>query len=296
MHGQIGRFSALSAALNISINLFLKALALDASSGLSILTTSKSNCAHACPVLLVALSGVIFVTTPYNGIRRPINLVMYLILLLLLQKKLVNYYIWSYNEQCSLIEEPKNTMPKTLNNVKEDILLVTRELLKDTGYSDLNIRKIAARCGVATGTVYNYYTSKNEIIVEILLNEWNLMLRRIDQNVKAFPNLIDKLEIMFNELNYFMTNVHGSWFETYPISNDSNMDILKIKEQKKLLRNQLSDKICVFITTDKIENQEALSICDIIASILITYSNENIEFSRLKLSLIALVNELERLT
>ena len=123
-------------------------------------------------------------------------------------------------------------MPKNLNNVKEDILIVTRELLKDTGYSDLNIRKIAARCGVATGTVYNYYPSKNDIIVEILLNEWNLMLRRIDQNAKASTKVIDKLEIMFNELNFFMINVHGSWFQTHPISNDSSMDVGRIKEKK----------------------------------------------------------------
>ena len=186
-------------------------------------------------------------------------------------------------------------MPKNLNNVKEDILLVTRELLKDVGYSDLNIRRIAARCGVATGTVYNYYTSKNDIIAEILLIEWNLMLRRIDQNAKPVPKLIDKLEIMFNELYFFMNNVHGSWFQAHPISNDSRMDVSSIKEIKKLLKNQLSEKIYSFISTNELLNDNERDICDIISTILISYSNDKLEFSKLRFSLTALVNELEKI-
>jgi len=186
-------------------------------------------------------------------------------------------------------------MPKNLNNVKEDILLVTRELLKETGYSDLNIRKIAAQCGVATGTVYNYYTSKNQIIAEILLNEWNLMLRRIDQNTKSSPMVIDKLEIMFNELNNFMINVHGAWFQTHPVGNDSNMDVSKIKEKRKMLRNQISEKIYSFINVEKPINVETANICDIISNILISYSNDNIEFIKLRHSLSALVNELDKI-
>ena len=183
-------------------------------------------------------------------------------------------------------------MPKNLCNVKEDILLITRQLLKEVGYSDLSIRKIAAQCGVATGTVYNYYNSKNEIIVEILLNEWNLMLKRIDQNAKSVSEVIDKLEIMFNELNYFMTNVHGYWFQTHPINNDSNMNVGKIHEKRKLLRNQLSEKIFSFISMNNIHTVEAINICDIISTILISYSNENYQFRQIRLSLTALVNEL----
>lgn len=186
-------------------------------------------------------------------------------------------------------------MPKNLRNVKEDILAVTRQLIKDTGYSDLNIRKIASECGVATGTVYNYYSSKNQIIGEILLNEWNLMLRRIDQNTKTLIDVIDKLEFMYNELNNFMINVHGAWFQTHPVSNDGNMDVRRIKEKNKILRNQISERIGLFFKTDTTHMVEAMSICDIISHILISYSNDNIEFSKLRLSLSALINELDRL-
>jgi AcrR family transcriptional regulator len=186
-------------------------------------------------------------------------------------------------------------MPKNLNNIREDILLVTRQLLKDTGYPDLSIRKIAAKCGVASGTVYNYYSSKNEIIAEILYNEWNLMLRRIDQSTKASIKVIDKLEIMFNELSYFMNNVHGFWVDTYPIEKNTNINLCTIKEKKQFLRNQLSEKIYSFSDVKQTGNDEARNICHTIAVILIAYSNDNIDFNKLKHSLSALVNEIERL-
>lgn len=183
-------------------------------------------------------------------------------------------------------------MPKNLNNIKEDILLVTRELIKETGYADLNIRKIAARCGVATGTVYNYYSSKNHIIAEILLNEWNLMLRRIDQSTRPLTDAIDKLQVMFNELNNFMINVHGAWFQTYPVENDSSIDVSRIKEKRKMLINQLSEKVYSFVNTDKPKSDELADICDVIASILIMYANEPIKFDKLKPSLTVLLNKL----
>lgn len=186
-------------------------------------------------------------------------------------------------------------MPKNLNNVKEDILLVTRQLLKDTGYSNLSIRKIATECGVALGTVYNYYSSKNEIIAEILNNEWNLMLRRIDQSAKTSLKVIDKLEIMFNELNYFMNNVHGFWFDTYPIGNDNKMSISTIKEKKHLLISQLSERICSFIDNNNACSNDVKSICNTISILLIAYSNDNTDFSKFKISLLALVGGIEKL-
>jgi|GEM_PF-1791957 len=186
-------------------------------------------------------------------------------------------------------------MPKNLTNVKEDILAVTRQMIKETGYSELNIRNIAARCGVATGTVYNYYTSKNQIIAEILLNEWNLMLRRVDQSTRHSAPQIDKLEIIYAELNNFMINVHGKWFQTHPVENTEEMNMSKLNEKRKLLRNQISEKVLALVQPAAGKNQhsrEAVDISDIIAHVLISYSNEEAEFSRLKPALAALLKQL----
>mgnify|MGYP000849086937 FL=1 len=187
-------------------------------------------------------------------------------------------------------------MPKTLTNVKEDIMAVTRQMIKESGYSELNIRNIAARCGVAVGTVYNYFSSKDEIITEILLTEWNLMLRRIDQSSRTTAySPVEMLEVIYNELNSFMINVHGKWFQTIQLENTENVTVSKLTEKKKLLKDQISEKVLAVINSGKdkkLNSQEVKDICDVISRLLISYSNENANFMKLKPSLTALVNSI----
>lgn len=197
----------------------------------------------------------------------------------------------------NIVHKGDELMPKTLTNVKEDILAVTRQMIKESGYSELNIRNIAARCGVAVGTVYNYYSSKDEIITEILLTEWNLMLRRIDQSSKASTySPIDRLETIYKELNNFMINVHGQWFQTIQLEYTENVTVSKLSEKRKLLRDQISEKVAAVINSavDKKSNsQEVTDICQVISHLLISYSNENTDFIRLKPALTALVNSIQ---
>jgi AcrR family transcriptional regulator len=75
-------------------------------------------------------------------------------------------------------------MPKNLQNVREDILGVTRAMIAESGYADLNIRNIAVKCGIGTGTFYNYFSSKQEVVAAIVMHEWELTLRKMDKGVK----------------------------------------------------------------------------------------------------------------
>jgi len=43
------------------------------------------------------------------------------------------------------------------------------ELLRETSYSDLTMRMVAARAGVAPATAYTYFRSKNALIAEVYL-------------------------------------------------------------------------------------------------------------------------------
>jgi AcrR family transcriptional regulator len=52
--------------------------------------------------------------------------------------------------------------------------------LHATGYSALTVRAVAARCGVAPATAYNYFSSKEHLIAEVF---W----RRISAQDEAAP-------------------------------------------------------------------------------------------------------------
>ena len=42
---------------------------------------------------------------------------------------------------------------------KEDILKASRALIQQNGWAAVNIRAVAAACGVSVGCIYNYFAS-----------------------------------------------------------------------------------------------------------------------------------------
>ena len=81
-----------------------------------------------------------------------------------------------YNEHCSVWEECR--MNKTVTS-KEDILSVSRELAAEKGIQEINMRSVAARCGFAVGSVYNYFSSKNDLMIAVIDSIWNEIMQGI---------------------------------------------------------------------------------------------------------------------
>lgn len=159
--------------------------------------------------------------------------------------------------------------------------MVTRKLLIEEGYGKLNVRRIASKCGIAIGTFYNYYKSKQEIVEEILKTEWNMMFRRVEQGSRADMSLIERLEIIYNELSVLMSDVHNIWFENSSLNIDKD-ELSRIKCQKQVLSKSLSNKILHLISTDE-KNKDYELLADVICRLFISYAyEENVEFKKLE--------------
>ena len=55
---------------------------------------------------------------------------------------------------------------------KEDIIGAFLTAAREQGFSKLGMRQIAERCGIAPGTLYNYYSDKNELILDAIASIW----------------------------------------------------------------------------------------------------------------------------
>lgn len=197
------------------------------------------------------------------------------------------------NEHCSF-KERRYSLPKTIINIKEDILMVTRQLLQEKGYEKLNMRTIAAKCGIATGTLYNYYKSKQEIVCEVLRVEWSMMLRRIDQATKSNSCLMNKLEIIYDELGILMNNVHNIWFDFSGINSEKS-EFYSFKHHKNELLKSLSDKILILIKgsdqSKDIQCKDYELIADAICKLFVLYVYEDkMEFARLSCIIESMLN------
>ena len=77
-------------------------------------------------------------------------------------------------------------MPKILTNMRQMLLDKTAVILKEEGYSHLSIRRIANECHVATGTVYNYFKSKDEMVAGIMMEDWDKTVDDMKKAVSGF--------------------------------------------------------------------------------------------------------------
>jgi AcrR family transcriptional regulator len=172
-------------------------------------------------------------------------------------------------------------MPKSLVNVKEDIMQVTRDMIMESGYNGLNIRDIAARCGIATGTFYNYFGSKQEIISAILASDWDKMERFMQRRLSPGLDALSQLEEVFAGLKQMLHSVHKIWAEGFPDDLETGT-MNRLQEVKRKLRTDFGETIRQIITGSVPEKSEAF-LADFIARTLFSYAYEaDSDFAQLR--------------
>ena len=75
----------------------------------------------------------------------------------------------------------------TLVTSKEEILEASRELIRQKGWSAVNIRSVAAACGVSVGSIYNYFDSKAALVGAAVESVWCEIFHRPEDGA-VFPD------------------------------------------------------------------------------------------------------------
>ncbi|MHB9142374.1 MAG: TetR/AcrR family transcriptional regulator, partial [Paludibacter sp.] len=70
-----------------------------------------------------------------------------------------------------------------MSNKKADIFNYGRELFSSKGFKDTNVSDIAKMAGIGVGTFYNYYSSKEELFLEIYIKENEDLKKRLVESV-----------------------------------------------------------------------------------------------------------------
>ena len=91
-------------------------------------------------------------------------------------------------------------MPKIIKNVKEDLLTEGKKQLLSNGYLNLNIRNITKECNIGTGTFYNYFKNKEQLVIDILSNDWTSILK-ISNEIIEEDMVLSGDELMYIGLN-----------------------------------------------------------------------------------------------
>ena len=138
-------------------------------------------------------------------------------------------------------------MPKILENVKEELICEAKRQIAEQGSKATTIRSVAAGCGIAVGTVYNYFSSKDMLVASFILEDWIAMLEDLKQRRHSSPE--ENLFAIHNALIEFARK-HASIFS----DKDAVSTYYSVfYEKHKLLRHQLADLILPLVRESEFE-------------------------------------------
>lgn len=110
------------------------------------------------------------------------------------------------------------------------ILLSSRKLIEEIGFSALTMDKVAQKAGIAKGTLYIYFKDKNELVEKVLSQGFEVMFERIKSKVDIQNGHIEKLRVLIAEnISYIYENRY--FFKTVFL-DEVNVVFLKKKSQE----------------------------------------------------------------
>ena len=141
-------------------------------------------------------------------------------------------------------------MSKIIENPKKLILITAKEILYNEGFKRFSMRTLSKKCGIALGTIYNYYSTKEELIIEMMTDYWKEKFYILQDIVNSNDTLYIKLNEIFNELSIFIKTFKEIWLkpELY-----ENPDCIKKSLEKE---NIYIEKLVIMIENILLEEVE----------------------------------------
>lgn len=117
-------------------------------------------------------------------------------------------------------------------------------MLQSDGGRALTIRNVASRCHVAVGTVYNYFSSKDELMAHVMLEDWMTSMATMRAAAEEATDVCGGLRSIYDALSGFESLYRDAW-RNYAASNDA---VSNITRRHGMLIGQLIEVVAPLLT------------------------------------------------
>ena len=135
-------------------------------------------------------------------------------------------------------------MPKIIENIREALLIEAKRQIAERGYTATTIRSVATECGIAVGTVYNYFSSKDMLIASFMLEDWLLAIGHVKDASTA-----DSRAYLF-EIYSALCGFAGKYSTLFSDKEAAKAYSLAIGDRHKLLRSQLASLLATICKSE----------------------------------------------
>lgn len=94
-------------------------------------------------------------------------------------------------------------MPKIIEGAREKIIQVARQRLFKNGYLHMSLREVAKESGIATGTIYNYFPSKEALVACLMMEDWDKAKEEIYGDIYAAEDVAEGMMDICDRIEQF---------------------------------------------------------------------------------------------
>ncbi len=102
-------------------------------------------------------------------------------------------------------------MPKIIEDVENRILSAARQRLLGGDLSSFSARGIAEDCGIAVGTIYNYYRDMESLMGAVMAQDWQGELQKAGKEIAAAPGIEAGVLCLYESMRRFSGVYERIW-------------------------------------------------------------------------------------
>lgn len=175
-------------------------------------------------------------------------------------------------------------MPKIIDAVREHAILEARRILTAPEYTPFTMRGVAAACGVAAGTLYNYFPSKEYLVGCVVLEDWQAALEEMTALACGARTIEQGLEGLYTRMREFV--VAHEYLTAFDIRGGK--DGFAYADRHILLRQQIEALLTMLETRFGIGTDHGITT--FLAESILSFSTKKYDYSQLSAAFNKLLN------
>lgn len=149
-------------------------------------------------------------------------------------------------------------MSRIIENPHQLILDTARKILFDKGYSELSMRNVAKECGIAIGTIYNYFPTKRDLVVDMMAVYWREYFIVLEKLIKDDSSFFPKLQNIFIELEACIKTFKEVWLKPELYHTPDYVEKGLVKED--IYMNRLIRKLEDFLVNESLKADSVIKL------------------------------------
>lgn len=142
-------------------------------------------------------------------------------------------------------------MARVIDDLGNLILQAAKEIAYEEGLGEISIRKVASHCNIATGTIYNYYPTKTDLVMAVVEDFWAQCFRNMHQVLDEQLDFFKTLEQIYNYVLEYLEQFKRNLLVELTLLDTKAKNVGKQRES--IYINKFSDMILRLINKHKEE-------------------------------------------